>query len=59
MEFLSSSCCKTLRTTARTRKDAKPAAITTGVDELAVKLPIGPETSARTPILRDKRAVEA
>lgn len=52
--FLSSNCWRTLRTTASTRKAAKPAAIVTGVDELAVKLPIGPEISARTPMLRDE-----
>jgi hypothetical protein len=52
--FLSSNCWRTLRTTASTRKAAKPAAMVTGVDELAVKLPIGPEISARTPMLRDE-----
>ena len=55
MGFLSSSCFKTLRRTARRIKEAKPEATRTGRDELEVKLPNGPATLARTPILHENR----
>jgi hypothetical protein len=36
-------------------KEAKPAATTTGRDELEVKLPNGPATLARRPMMRNKK----
>jgi hypothetical protein len=56
--FLNNSCFRTLRTTARRIKEAKPAAYTTGRDEFAVKSPNGPAMVARTPILRDRGVKE-
>jgi hypothetical protein len=49
--FLSSSWFRTLSTTASTIKEAKPEATRTGSEELEAKLPRGPATSARTPML--------
>jgi hypothetical protein len=44
-----------LRTTAIRIKEAKPAATMTGVDELEVKLPRGPATLARKPMMGNKK----
>jgi hypothetical protein len=49
--FLSSSWVRTLRTMASTIKEAKLDAIRTGKEEVDVKVPNGPATSARTPIM--------
>ena len=49
--FLSSICCKTLRTTATRRKEANPRPIMVGYDDCAVNSPNGPDISARTPIV--------
>ena len=49
--FMNRNCLRTLRTMARRIKEAKPAATTTGVDELEVKSPTGPVTVAKTPMV--------
>jgi hypothetical protein len=58
LDFLSNSCFKTLSTTERRIKEAKPAATTAAVDDSEVNLPTGPETSARIPILDRGRVNE-
>ena len=48
---MSSSCCKTLRTTDSTRKEATLVATRTGREAVEAKSPNGPATSERRPMM--------